>query len=80
MVIGHPFNAPKLINPNNLTIIYSSSNEKAATVDAQGNVTITGVGEAVIKAQIEEIPSPAVRTKAAEYLKELHDGMRDFRF
>ncbi len=37
-------------------------------------------GEAVIKAQMEEIPSPAVRAKAAEYLKELHDGMRDFRF
>ena len=37
-------------------------------------------GEAVIKAQLEEIPNPAVRAKAAEYLKELHDGMRDFRF
>jgi 2-iminoacetate synthase len=37
-------------------------------------------GEAVIKAQMEEIPNPAVRAKAAEYLKELHDGMRDFRF
>ncbi len=37
-------------------------------------------GEAVIKAQLEEIPSPAIRAKAAEYLKELHDGMRDFRF
>ena len=32
------------------------------------------------EAQLEEIPSPAVRAKAAEYLKELHDGMRDFRF
>ena len=37
-------------------------------------------GEAVIKAQMEEIPNPTVRAKAAEYLKELHDGMRDFRF
>ncbi len=37
-------------------------------------------GEAVSKAQSEEIPNPAVRAKAAEYLKELHDGMRDFRF
>ena len=37
-------------------------------------------GEAVIKKQLEEIPSPAVRAKAAEYLRELHDGMRDFRF
>ena len=37
-------------------------------------------GEAVIKSQLEEIPNPAVKAKAAEYLKELHDGMRDFRF
>ena len=37
-------------------------------------------GEAVIKQQLEEIPNPAVKAKAAEYLKELHDGMRDFRF
>lgn len=37
-------------------------------------------GEAVIKEQLEQIPSPAVKAKAAEYLKELHDGMRDFRF
>ena len=37
-------------------------------------------GEAVIKAQWEGIPNPAVKAKAAEYLKELHDGMRDFRF
>lgn len=38
------------------------------------------LGEEVIKAQLAEIPSPAVREKAAEYLRELHDGMRDFRF
>lgn len=37
-------------------------------------------GEVVIQEQLGEIPSPAVRTKAAEYLRELHDGMRDFRF
>lgn len=37
-------------------------------------------GEAVIKQQLEEIPNPKVKEKAAEYLKELHDGMRDFRF
>ena len=37
-------------------------------------------GEEVIKRQLEEIPNPAVKAKAAEYLKELHDGMRDFRF
>ncbi len=37
-------------------------------------------GEMVIREQLPQIPSPTVRAKAAEYLKELHDGMRDFRF
>ena len=37
-------------------------------------------GEAVIKREWEHIPNPVVKAKAAEYLKELHDGMRDFRF
>ena len=53
--------------------------------EARGRLELTReamqkLGEAVIKEQLEEIPSPAVRAKAAEYLKELHDGMRDFRF
>ena len=37
-------------------------------------------GEAVIRMQLEHIPNPKVKAKAAEYLRELHDGMRDFRF
>lgn len=37
-------------------------------------------GEAVIRREIENIPNPAVKEKAGEYLKELHDGKRDFRF
>ena len=37
-------------------------------------------GEAVIREQLATIPNPKVRAKAAEYLQELHDGMRDFRF
>ena len=37
-------------------------------------------GERVIRAQWEEIPNPAVKEKAARYLKKLDDGMRDFRF
>ena len=30
--------------------------------------------------QLAGIPNPKVQAKAAEYLRELHDGMRDFRF
>ncbi len=37
-------------------------------------------GEAVIKREMEHIPNPKVREKAAEYLQKLHDGKRDFRF
>ncbi|MCQ4023234.1 MULTISPECIES: [FeFe] hydrogenase H-cluster radical SAM maturase HydG [unclassified Ruminococcus] len=37
-------------------------------------------GEAVIKEELEKITNPKVKSIAAEYLKELHDGKRDFRF
>jgi len=37
-------------------------------------------GEAVIANEIEHITNPKVKTVAAEHLKELHDGKRDFRF
>ncbi len=37
-------------------------------------------GEAVIKEELERITNPKVKSIAAEYLKELHDGKRDFRF
>ncbi len=37
-------------------------------------------GETVIDSEIEHITNPKVKTIAAEHLKELHDGKRDFRF
>lgn len=37
-------------------------------------------GEKVIREEIERITNPKVRAIAEEYLKELHDGKRDFRF
>ena len=37
-------------------------------------------GEAVIAREMEQITNPKVKTIAAEHLKELHDGKRDFRF
>ena len=38
------------------------------------------LGEDVIRKEVESIKSGKVRTIAKEYLKELHDGKRDFRF
>ena len=37
-------------------------------------------GEKVIAAEVERIPNEKARAIAKEYLKELHDGKRDFRF
>ncbi len=37
-------------------------------------------GEALIATEILKVPNETVRNKAMEYLKELHDGKRDFRF
>lgn len=39
-----------LTNPNNLTVTYSSSDENVATVDANGEVTVKGIGTTAIKA------------------------------
>ena len=45
------FSAPALVNPNNLTVTYTSSEEKVATVAADGKVTLTGeAGSAKITA------------------------------
>ena len=38
------------------------------------------IGEELIKKEVMTIPNETVRNKAMEYLKELHDGKRDFRF
>lgn len=49
-VLGEAFEAPVLSNPNSLTVTYTSSDEKVATVDADGIVTIGGAGTTTIKA------------------------------
>lgn len=38
------------------------------------------LGEKLIAEEIEKVPNPKVKEKAQEYLKELGDGKRDFRF
>ncbi|MCM1066701.1 MAG: hypothetical protein NC418_03895 [Muribaculaceae bacterium] len=44
------FEAPKLINPNNLTVVYTSSDENVAKVAADGAVDVKGLGTTIITA------------------------------
>lgn len=50
VILGEPFNYPKLSNPNDLPITYSSSDESVAVIDAEGTVTPLSGGKTVIKA------------------------------
>ena len=43
-------NAPTLNNPHQLPLVWTSSNENVATVNAFGNITIAGAGQAFIYA------------------------------
>lgn len=53
VTVGQVLNAPKLTNPYDLPVTYSSSNTSIATVDADGNVTGVAVGTATITASFE---------------------------
>ena len=37
-------------------------------------------GEILIKQELEKIPNPVVKQKATEYIENIHEGKRDFRF
>ncbi|MBO4942135.1 MAG: hypothetical protein J6C95_01755 [Muribaculaceae bacterium] len=52
-VEGQAFTAPTLNNPNNLPVVWSSSDEAVATVN-NGAVTIKGAGTTTISAKSEE--------------------------
>ena len=50
-VRGEAFTAPVLTNPNNLTVVYTSSDKTVATVDSEsGEVTLLKAGETTITA------------------------------
>ena len=51
--LGEEFVAPALVNPNNLPVTWTSSNEEVATVNAEGAVTIIGAGTTTITAESE---------------------------
>lgn len=48
--LGEEFEAPSLTNPEELQVMWSSSNDTVASVDSLGNVRINAVGEATIYA------------------------------
>lgn len=48
--VGIPFTAPLFVNPNDLSVTYSSSNTDVATVDENGVVTILATGTTTITA------------------------------
>ena len=55
---------PTLTNPNGLTVTYSSSDEKVATIDAEGAVDLVGPGATVISASFagDDIYKPTTVT------------------
>lgn len=48
--LNDTFESPELMNPHGLAVAYDSSDKTVATVDAEGKVTIEGVGTTTISA------------------------------
>ena len=48
---------PTLTNPHSLPVTYTSSNEEAATIAADGTITLVGEGKTTIKAASAETPT-----------------------
>lgn len=57
----------ELTKTGDSTVTYTSSDEKVATVDADGKVTIKGVGTATITATVADSKNYAYATKTATY-------------
>lgn len=45
-----------------------------------GHDSTKKIGESVIKKELEHIPNKKIKAKTIQYLQQLHDGKRDFRF
>lgn len=54
ITLGEEIEFVTLSNPNNLPVTYASSNTEVATIDAEGNVTVVGVGTTTISATTEK--------------------------
>lgn len=51
--LGEAFTTPILINPNHLSVAWTSTDEKVATVDENGKVSLVGQGQTTIIASTE---------------------------
>lgn len=72
-ILKQPFTEPKLTNPNNLPVTYSSTNTAVAEVDANtGKVTLKAVGTTMIQASSEETETLAAGS--ASYTLNVQDG------
>lgn len=49
-ILGEDFTEPAIVNPNALTLTWTSSDESVAVVDNEGNVTLVGAGTTTITA------------------------------
>ena len=61
------------------------SQEELATKEFEstaggGAISVKVTGEKVIKEQLDVITNPVVKEKAAQYIENIQDGQRDFRF
>lgn len=54
VTLGDSFESPRPTNPNNLPILYNSSDKTVATVAADGKVTILAAGKTTVSAISEE--------------------------
>lgn len=91
-VVGEPFTAPTLTKSTPAPVTYSSSNELAATVAADGTVTIVGAGTTTISATTEEtdeyyagsasytltVTAPVVTETGIPYSESFAEGIGSF--
>lgn len=90
-VLGETVNYPMLINPNNLSIAWSSSDEKVAVVDNEGKVTLLAGGKTTITAstegndefaagnakyELEVIPAASNISELLEYAPDVYDKVK----
>ncbi|MDE5850104.1 MAG: Ig-like domain-containing protein [Muribaculaceae bacterium] len=90
-IIGETFTSPTLINPNKLSVAWTSTDEKVATVDNAGKVTLVGGGKTVITAttegneefaagnakyELEVIPTASSIKELLEYAPNVYDRVK----
>lgn len=90
-ILGEDFIAPSLENPNNLDVVWSSSNENVASIDQAGKLTLVNAGTTIITASTEGndeyaagnakykltvIPTASNIAQLLEYAPEVYDRVK----